>query len=189
MIICQFFLINVGLLMIMSIFYKCWSINDHLSIFLNKCWSINDHLSNFFNKCWSVNDYLSIFYKCWSINDHLSNFLNKCWSINDHLSNFLNKCWSVNDYLSIFYKCWSINDHLSIFLSYVKLCNSELWQMASSWAIYFGGVLWIHHTPACMQMSKKKGNKYSCLQNCPVKVRLVTQKHKLTNSSFYMLYI
>jgi hypothetical protein len=26
----------------------------------------------------------------------------------------------------------------------------------------------------------EKGNKYSCLQNCPVKARLVMQKHKLT---------
>jgi hypothetical protein len=64
------------------------------------------------------------------------------------------------------------------FLSLVKLCNSELWQVVIPWAIYFGGVLWIHHTPARMQWVEK-GNKY-CLQNYPVKARLVMQKRKLT---------
>jgi len=130
----------------------------------------------------------SIFYKCWSINDHLSSFFYKCWSINDHLSIFfINVGILMIICTSIFYKCWSINDHLSIFLYLVKLCNSEPWQMAISWAIYFGSVLWIHHTPDLRQWVEK-GNKY-CLQNCPVKSRLVMQNHKLTNNSFCMLYI
>jgi len=30
------------------------------------------------------------------------------------------------------------------FLYLVKPCNSELWQMAISWAIHFGSVLWFY---------------------------------------------
>jgi hypothetical protein len=54
---------------------------------------------------------------------------------------------------------------------------------------FISGVFYgfIKPQPVCKWV--KKGNKYSCLQNCPVKVRLVMQKHKLTNNSFYTLYI